>query len=185
VAPGTYVQVGETIVALVRTDPLRFRAGVPERQAARLQEGQTARIEVEGLEMPLQGVVSRISPALDVSNRSLTVEIDVPNAGTRLRVGLFAEAAVVVEPDAQAVSIPASTLRDFAGVEKVLVVEKGQVAERIVTTGRRDGDWVEVLTGLAAGEAVVRQPRDGLAGPVDVRQPDAVAVAGPGASSQK
>lgn len=176
VAPGTYVQVGQPIVSLVRADPLRFRAGVPERQAARLQEGQAATIQVEGVATPLQGAVSRISPALDASNRSLTVEIDVPNRGARLRVGLFAEAAVVVEPDARSVSIPGGAVRDFAGVEKVWVVEKGQASERLITTGRRDGDWVEVLTGVAAGDAVVRQPQDGLAGPVVVRQPHAVAT---------
>ena len=80
-ALGNYVQIGQPIVTLVRTDPLRFRAGVPERQAARLQKGQTATIHVEGLAAPLEGMVSRISPALDVSNRTLTVEIDVPNLG--------------------------------------------------------------------------------------------------------
>ena len=177
VAPGTYVQVGQPIVSLVRADPLRFRAGVPERQAARLQEGQAATVQVEGLATPLEGAVSRISPALDASNRSLTVEIDVPNPGTRLRVGLFAEAAVVVEPDARSVSIPGSSLRDFAGVEKVWVVDKGQASERVITTGRRDGDWVEVMTGVAAGDVIVRQPQEGLAGPVVVRQPNAVATA--------
>ena len=177
VAPGTYVQIGQAIVSLVRTDPLRFRAGVPERQAAHLQEGQAATIRVEGLATPLQGAVSRISPALDASNRSLTMEIDVPNPGPRLRVGLFAEAEVVVEPDARSLSLPAGTVRDFAGVEKVWVVSNGQVSERVITTGRHDGDWVEVLTGLASGDAVVRQPQDGLAGPVVVRQPNAVAAA--------
>jgi len=177
VAPGTYVQIGEPIVSLVRTDPLRFRAGVPERQAARMQEGQAATIQVEGLATPLQGTVSRISPALDLSNRSLCVEIDVPNPGAGLRVGLFAEAAVVVEPDARSVSIPASSVRDFAGVEKVWVVDKGQASERVITTGRRDRDWVEVLTGLAAGDAVVRQAQDGLAGPVVVKEANAVAAA--------
>jgi RND family efflux transporter MFP subunit len=176
-APGNYVQIGQPIATLVRTDPLRFRAGVPERQAARLQEGQTATILVEGLAAPLQGIVSRISPALDVSNRTLTVEIDVPNPGPRLRVGLFAEAAVVVEPEARSLAIPANTLRDFAGVEKVWIVQAGQASERVVTTGRRDGEWVEVLTGLAAGDHVVSQPQDGLAGPVVVRPPQAVAAA--------
>lgn len=185
VAPGTYVQVGDAIVSLVRTDPLRFRAGIPERQAARLQEGQKARIQVEGLARPLHGVVSRISPALDLSNRSLCVEIDVPNSDALLRAGLFAEAEITVDPDAQSVSIPAGAVRDFAGVEKVWVVDKGQAAERVITTGRRDGDWVEVLTGLTAGEAVVRQPQDGLAGPVVIRPPDAVAAAKPAASSAK
>jgi RND family efflux transporter MFP subunit len=176
------VQVGDPIVSLVRTDPLRFRAGVPERQAARLQAGQAATVRVEGLATPLAGAVSRVSPALDASNRSLSVEIDVPNPGSRLRVGLFAEAELVVEPNARSVSIPAGTVRDFAGVEKIWVVDQGQATERVIISGRRNGDWVEVLTGLAAGESVVRQPRDGLAGPVDVRQPNAVAVAEGGTS---
>ena len=130
-APGNYVQIGQPIVTLVRTDPLRFRAGVPERQAAQLQQGQAAAIHVEGLAAPLQGVVSRISPALDVSNRTLTVEIDVPNPGPRLRVGLFAEAAVVVDPEARSLAIPGNTVRDFAGVEKVWVVQAGQASERV------------------------------------------------------
>lgn len=185
VAPGTYVQVGEPIVSLVRTDPLRFRAGVPERQAARLQEGQKARIQVEGLAKPLEGAVSRISPALDLSNRSLSAEIDVPNSDSLLRAGLFAEAEITVDPDARSVSIPGGAVREFAGVEKVWVVDKGQAAERVIATGRRDGDWVEVLTGLSAGETVVRQPQDGLAGPVIVRPPDAVAAAECGASGAK
>jgi len=182
VAPGTYVQVGEPIVSLVRTDPLRFRAGIPERQAARLREGQPAVIHLEGLETPLEGAVSRISPALDLSNRSLCVEIDVSNPGARLHVGLFAEAEIVVAPDAQAVSIPSSAVRDFAGVEKVWMVEKGHVSERVVTTGRRGGDWVEVLSGLAAGDVVVRQPQDG---PVVVGQPNAVAAAETAASDRE
>lgn len=176
-APGAYMQIGQPIVTLVRTDPLRFRAGVPERQAARLQEGQAATIHVEGLAAPLQGAVSRISPALDVSNRTLTVEIDVPNPGPRLRVGLFAEAAVVVDPEARSLAISGTAVRDFAGVEKVWIVQAGQASERVITTGRRDEEWVEVLTGLAVGDDVVRQPQDGLAGPVVVQPPNSVVSA--------
>ena len=62
VAPGAYVQVGQPIVTLVRTDPLRFRGGVPERQALQVQEGQQATIRVEGQSPLLSGRVSRISP---------------------------------------------------------------------------------------------------------------------------
>jgi RND family efflux transporter MFP subunit len=177
VAPGAYVQIGQPIVSLVRIDPLRFRAGVPERQAAWISEGQPATIRVEGLESALEGVVSRISPALDMSNRALTVEIDVPNPNSRLRGGAFAEAEVIVEPQARAVAIPADCLRDFAGVEKVWVVHDGQAVERVVATGRRDREWVEVLAGLDEGEVVVCQPPAGLAGPVIARRANRVAQA--------
>jgi RND family efflux transporter MFP subunit len=175
VAPGTYVQIGQPIVSLVRTDPLRFRAGVPERQAAQLRERQPATIRVEGLTTALTGQVSRISPALDTSNRSLTTEIDLPNSDARLRIGLFAEAEIVVEPDAQALAVPIGAVREFAGVEKVWVVKDGQASERVVMTGRRDADHVEVLRGLVAGEEVVRSAEHGQAGPVMVQSPGPIA----------
>jgi multidrug efflux pump subunit AcrA (membrane-fusion protein) len=46
----------------------------------------------------------------------------------------------------------------FAGVEKVLVVENGRVVEKRVTTGRRSGDRLEILSGLAPGEQVIVRP---------------------------
>ncbi len=171
VAPGVYVQVGQPIVSLVRTDPLRFRAGVPERQAIHLRPRQKAEIRVEGQAEMLRGEVSRISPALEMSNRALTVEIDLPNPESRLRVGLFAEAAIVVELDARTLTIPATAVGEFAGVEKVWVVRDGQAAETIVTIGRRQRDRVEVLAGLSAGDLVVTEAEQGRAGPIQAEGP--------------
>jgi hypothetical protein len=88
---------------------------------------------------------------------------------------LFAEAGIVVEPDARALAVPTTAVREFAGVEKVWVVQDGQATERVVSTGRRDGDHVEVLHGLAAGERVVRDAQHGRAGPVTVQQPAPIA----------
>jgi multidrug efflux pump subunit AcrA (membrane-fusion protein) len=62
-------------------------------------------------------------------------------------------------------------------VEKVWVVHDGQAVERVVATGRRDRDWVEVLAGLDEGQVVVCQPPAGLAGPVIARRANRVAQA--------
>jgi RND family efflux transporter MFP subunit len=166
VAPGTYLQVGQPVIHLVRIDPLRFRAGVPERQAQRLATKQPATIRVEGQTNVLQGEISRLSPTLETANRSLTIEIDIPNPTSQLRVGLFAEAEIVVEPEARTLAIPAAALREFAGVEKVWVVRDGQAAEQVVQTGRRTKEAVEVLKGLTAGDLVVSPANKGQAGPV-------------------
>src|SRR5204863_1807598 len=85
IAPGTYLQVGEPVVALVRTNPLRFRAGIPERSALYVRLCQEVRIYFEGEAAPLVAQVSRISPSLDVANRALAVEVDVPNRDGHLR----------------------------------------------------------------------------------------------------
>jgi multidrug efflux pump subunit AcrA (membrane-fusion protein) len=56
------------------------------------------------------------------------------------------------------VTVPAAAIVTFAGVEKVLTVDKGRAVEVRVTTGRRLGDRVEIVTGIAAGTPVVGQP---------------------------
>jgi multidrug efflux pump subunit AcrA (membrane-fusion protein) len=60
--------------------------------------------------------------------------------------------------------MPADALVTFAGVTKVLSVADGRVVEKRVRIGRRSGDQVEVLEGLAAGDTVVAQPGSLTAG---------------------
>ncbi|MEX2121380.1 MAG: efflux RND transporter periplasmic adaptor subunit [Pirellulales bacterium] len=168
VGPGVYLNVGQPVAALVRTDPLRFRAGVPERQSARLAVGQAVRLSVEGMEQPIEARISRISPALDLSNRSLTIEADVANPNFALRSGLFAEAEIVIDAGQRALAVPAPAVVEFAGVEKVWLVRKGQAGEQRVRTGRRNGQWIEILDGLQEGDQVVARGEQGRAGQVTV-----------------
>ena len=168
VAAGVYLNVGQSIVTLVRTDPLRFRAGVPERQALAIEVGQQVQLLIEGLPDAAEARVTRISPSLDLSNRSLIIECDVPNPDNRLRCGVFAEAEVLVDPNARCLALPARAVSEFAGVEKIWVVADGQAKEREISTGRREGDLVEVVRGLEAGEMVISNADQGHAGKVVV-----------------
>jgi hypothetical protein len=52
----------------------------------------------------------------------------------------------------------------FAGIEKVRIIEDGKVAERQVETGRRQGGLIEVLSGLTAEAAVIRDPESANVG---------------------
>lgn len=166
VAPGSYLQVGQAVVTLVRTNPVRFRASVPERDAPQVRLGQTARVGVEGESAELTGKVTRVSPALDLSSRSLVVEVDLPNPDGRLHVGLFAEGDLVIDAAAKTLAVPQTAIYEFAGVEKVWVVRDGRAAERAVQTGRRSGTKVEIRDGLTAGDLVIENARQGRIGPV-------------------
>jgi RND family efflux transporter MFP subunit len=157
-APGAYLQVGNPVVSLVRTDPLRFHGGVPEREALLVRIGQRVRVRVEGHPEVIESDVDRLSPSLDLANRSLAVQADVPNRDLLLRAGLFAQAEVVVDPEARTLAVPAEAVTEFAGVEKVWVVRDGQLEARRVETGRRSGQWVEIRQNLAAGETIVAKP---------------------------
>jgi RND family efflux transporter MFP subunit len=167
VSPGEFVQAGQAIVALVRADRLRFTAGVPESRAAAIRVGQRVEIELEGREGPrIVTAISRVSPTVMQTSRSILIEADVPNPALLHQAGLFAEAELVVEPNAQAVSVPASAVTQFAGVQKVWVVEGGVAKQQTVRTGRERDGRVEIVEGLQAGTMLVQEATEGHAGPV-------------------
>jgi len=82
----------------------------------------------------------------------------VANPSGRLRPGSFARAEIVVEADRTAIMVPTSAVVSFAGLEKVFVVKDAKAVEQRIRTGRRSGDRVEILEGVAAGEPVVADP---------------------------
>lgn len=157
-AVGEYLAAGSQVATLVRVHPLRLVLAVPEREAPAVRVGQPVRVTVEGDRETYRGVVVRLSPALAEQSRTLTIEAEVANEHGRLRPGAFARAQIVVTAAEPAVFVPGSAIVVFAGLEKVLTVRDGRAVERRVTTGRRDGDRVEIVEGLRAGEPVVVQP---------------------------
>jgi RND family efflux transporter MFP subunit len=154
---GEFVAVGAPIVTLVRIDPLRLRAEVPERDAGSVQVGQTVRFAIEGQSERFEGRVARVAPTLAEQSRTLVVEAEIRNPGT-LRPGSFARAEIVLEGAEPALGVPPAAIVTFAGIDKVLLVDAGKAVEQHVVLGRRVDDFVEVLSGLRAGQSVVLEP---------------------------
>lgn len=155
---GEYLAAGAPVATVVRLHPLRLRVNVPEREAADVRMGQVVRLTVEGDPAVYQGRIVRLSPIVQEQNRTLSVEAEVPNERGVLRPGAFARAEVVTEMSQPIIRVPAASIVTFAGIEKVLVVRQGKIAEVRVQTGRRTGDSVEIVSGLRAGEEIVREP---------------------------
>ena len=154
---GGYVAIGAPILRLVKTDPLRLRLDVPEREAIGVKVGQMVRLSLEGDTNVYNGKLSRVAPAIREADLMLPVEADVPQQGA-LRPGLFTRAQIIISEDDEAVSVPESALIVFAGLEKVVIVKDGKAAEKVVSTGRRSSGYVEIVSGLNAGETVVLEP---------------------------
>ncbi len=155
VAAGTFVQIGTPLLNVVRLDVLRFRGSVPERLATQLQIGQYVRLDIESIDQPVEAKITRINPALDMASRSLTFEALVDNERGLLRPGLFAEAQVTLDPNAQAVVVAASSLVEFAGAQKVWKIVGGVAKEQLVRPGRRSDGQVEIIEGLSPGEQIL------------------------------
>ena len=154
---GEFLSAGTPVVKLVKTDPLRLRLEVPERDAAAVRLGQRVRLTAEGHTNIYTGELTRVSPAIDEPSRMLLVEADVRNDGL-LRPGLFSRAQIVTVSDDPGLALPLNALITFAGLEKVVTIQDGKALEKVVTTGRRGADWVEIVSGLKAGEKAVVDP---------------------------
>lgn len=160
---GTYLPVGARIVTLVKIDPLRLRADIPEYAAASVRSGQQMTLRVESFpDRTFTGRVVRIGASLNEQTRALTVEAEVANPGNLLRPGMFAKSNLITAKEAPAVMVPQRAVQIIAGLYKVFVITDGRVSERIVKTGARDGDLIEVVEGIRAGETVATNNLDKL-----------------------
>jgi RND family efflux transporter MFP subunit len=178
---GEYVAAGTPVLRLVKTDPLRLRLEVHERESLLVATGQIVRLWVEGSPNVHTGKIARLSPALVELNRMLLVEADVPNRG-ELRPGLFARAHIIVDQQKPGLSVPASALVTFAGIEKVVEVRDHKALEKNVVTGRRGPGWIEIVAGLSEGAMVMLDPgglRTGQTVKVEPATAESIPVSGP------
>src|SRR5215467_6349946 len=154
---GEYLAAGAPVVNIVRMDPLRLKAEIPERESHAVHSGQDVRVTVEGDTNVYTGKIMRLSPVIAEQNRMLVVEADVRNNG-KLRPGSFAHAEIVTNDSKMAVTVPNNAIVTFAGIEKVIVVQNGKALERPITTGRRSPEFTEVVAGVSVGEKVIVDP---------------------------
>ena len=154
---GEYLAAGAPIVNIVRMDPLRLKAEIPERESRTVHNGQDVRVTVEGDTNVYVGKIMRLSPVIAEQNRMLLVEADVRNNG-KLRPGSFAHAEIVTNDAKMAVTVPNNAIVTFAGIEKVITVQNGKAVEKPITTGRRTAEFTEIVSGISVGEKVVVDP---------------------------
>jgi RND family efflux transporter MFP subunit len=154
---GEYLAAGTPVINVVRMDPLRLRAEVPERESRNVHTGQEVRVTLENDPNVYSGKIARISPTITAQNRVLIVEAEVHNNG-QLRPGSFARGEIVSAENSSALAVPPSALVTFAGIDKVIVVQDGKALEKPITIGRRTAEWAEVLSGLQAGDFVIINP---------------------------
>jgi membrane fusion protein, multidrug efflux system len=160
---GSYLMVNGKIVTLVKINPLRLRADIPESSVAAVRTGQTINVTVDAFpNRPFTGRVVRIGPSLDEKTRALTVEAEVANSGHLLRPGMFAKSRLITSANASAVMVPQRAVVTVAGLSKVFVIESGKAVERVVKTGATDGDLIEIVEGVKDGEAVATSNLDKL-----------------------
>lgn len=156
---------------IVNVDTVIASVDVIETQLSELTPNQEARIEIDGIDTPLSGSITFISPTLQAARRTATVEVHIDNPEGILKPGMFAKVTVPIKVHTDALLIPRTSLIENVNTktQNVFVIEDNVSRRRAVEIGLLQGSKVEVLTGLMDGAAVVTAGQHSLKDGEEVR----------------
>jgi RND family efflux transporter MFP subunit len=155
VSPGEFVKTQTAVMSLVKVDPLKLTAEVPEKMAPWVKVGQTLTLAVEA--MPGAGVtgqIARLSPTVNPQTRAFPIEGRVPNPNGSLKPGGFARVHITTDLVEHVLTVPAAALQYRYGVNRVFVVTGDRLRATEIKVGDRVGERVEILGGVTAGEPI-------------------------------
>lgn len=160
---------------IVVVDTVKATVDLIESQLSRIRLDQQAEITIDGINTPITGEISYISPTLQPVRRTATVEFSIQNTEGILKPGMFAKVTLPVEIRPDAVLIPRVSLIEDALTKKrnVFIVEAGFSIQLPVEVGLTSGGEVEILEGLNGGESVI------VAGQHSLKVGDSVTVVNP------
>ena len=152
---GELVKTQMPVMTVVRLDPLKVIAEIPEKMAPWISAGQDVDLQVDAYQgRKFSGKVSRISPGVNTATRAFPFEALVPNTDTVLKPGTFARVHIESGQIDDVLTLPYAALQYRYGVNRVFVVDGNKLAMRELSVGERLGDRIEVLKGVKAGERV-------------------------------
>ena len=159
VTPGTLINPGAVITTLDDTSTIRVDFPLPERYLNLLRPGAqlTATADAYGDE-PFTGRIALIDTRVNETTRAATARAEFPNPGGRIRPGMLMRVAVQ-QGQRQSAAVPESAVQyEGAGafVYRIAPGQNGSTAQRVeVETGAVENGFVEILSGIEAGDRIV------------------------------
>jgi len=148
---------------IAQPSTLRVYVNVPEEYSQGTKVGMTADLSLA--EFPgrkFQGKLVRTAEAINMTTRTLLIEIDVNNPAGELLTGSYAEVHLKVPTQASTLLLPVNTLIFRSQGLRVGVVKDGKVELAAVTPGRDSGNQIEIVSGLKPDDHVIINPPDSI-----------------------
>jgi RND family efflux transporter MFP subunit len=161
---GELVKAQMPVMAIVRLDPLKVIAEIPERMAPWITDGRPVELRVDAYrDRTFAGKVTRISPAVNTATRAFPFEALVPNTDALLKPGTFARVHIESGKVDDVLTLPYLALQYRYGVNRVFVIDGDKLTIRELQVGERLGDRIEIVSGVKEGERVAITDVDTLA----------------------
>ena len=156
IKPGQHLAVSDVAFRITNTQELIAYLQIPQSELPKFEAGHEASIEVAS--MPgnaYLATIARISPTIDTRNGTFRATAVIDNSKGELAPGMFGRFSIAYEEHTDALVLPTAALIDEDDESAVYVVQDDEVVRRIVETGIRSGEKVEILDGLAETDIVV------------------------------
>ena len=160
---GQHVRPGDELFQVTDFDPLVARIYLPERDVLGLQEGQDVQIRLDAAtEVYFAGRIRQISPVVDTSTGTVKVTVEATEPPEQVRPGSFVTVNIVRVTHSDALLLPREAVLKELQKAHVYVAEDDVAEKRAVTLGLEEGELIEVLSGVAAGDRVIVTGQGGL-----------------------
>ena len=162
--PGEMATAGAPLLIVMDISQVIAKAHIPQADAAMLKVGDSATIAVPGEDGPVEGRVTVISPALDPNSTTVEVWVQAKNPAGRLRPGTSVQLSMEAQTVADAVVIPGACLlaAPDGSTTVMLAGTDGKAHQQTVKVGIRQGNSVQIVEGVKAGDRVVGAGAYGL-----------------------
>jgi HlyD family secretion protein len=162
--PGEMAAAGTPLLTVMDLSSVIAKAHIPQNDAAALKGGDKGAMTVPGIENPIEGKVTVVSPALDPNSTTVEVWLEAKNPKHALKPGTSVQLSLTAQTVKDALVVPASsviTTPDGATVV-MLAGSDGRAHQKAVKLGIRNGDDVQILEGVTASDKVVSAGAYGL-----------------------
>jgi HlyD family secretion protein len=162
--PGEMAAAGTPLLTVMDVSSVIAKAHIPQSDAAALKVGDKGTMTVPGVETPIEGKVTVVSPALDPNSTTVEVWLEAKNPKQALKPGTSVQLSLTAQTVKDALVVPANSILTAPdGTSTVMVAgADGLAHQTTVKLGIRNGDDVQILEGIKDGDKVVATGAYGL-----------------------
>jgi HlyD family secretion protein len=162
--PGEMAAAGTPLLTVMDISSVIAKAHIPQSEAAVLKVGDKGTMTIPGIEEPVEGKVTVISPALDPNSTTVEVWLEAKNPKQLLKPGTSVQLSLTAQTVKDALVVPASSVTTAPDATTAVMVAgaDGRAHQQVVKVGIRNGDDVQILDGLTANDKVVSTGAYGL-----------------------
>ena len=154
---GDLAAANQPLLTIMNTSRLIAKGHVPQSEAAVLKMGNPAELNIPGLDEPIKGRVSLVSPALDPGSTTIEVWVEASKAEPSLKPGMTVEVSMTAKTVTDAIVVPtAAVFKNSEGDDYVLLAGSDEKAhQKTVRLGIRSSDLTQIASGINPGDPVI------------------------------